>query len=230
MLDPSFFQPQSKPQSPPCLYTIHEAPGVFVEACVSSPDKQLTFMSVLGRDTALQHLRAAISLADTERGLAALTLKAEGKPDFRVLLGNFKQLDDNHRTRLKLPPYGVLSQIWFVDKRCYAPDVATQTATVLTAGLAVNTSKLWETITELASVPLLAHWQSEVLTRITGLITPLVGVGCVTGVSITLPADFDVQVGRLVALGVLAQYPVMDAVVVSPKALSQLGALEVHAV
>jgi hypothetical protein len=190
------------------MYLLTDFSGIFADACVARSDKSLAFMSVFGRDTAMQQLRAGISLAGhTASAYTSLTFSQNGSPNhhsaFKVLLDNNKYLNDSQRTKVRLAPFGTLAQCFIVDERCLTVDKANTRATLLTQGRGVTSASTWATICELSPVPLLDHWQEAVLQRIPGICTPLVSIGKVSGVDISLPDDFEIQIGALVKQRVL---------------------------
>ncbi len=188
------------------MYQLNEISGIFADACVARSDQSLAFMSVFGRDTAMQQLRAGITLSG-QSGYPSLSFTASdgslGLTPFKVLLDNNKYLDDSQRTKVRLAPFGSLAQCFIVDERCLTIDKANARATLLTQGRRVEASSIWSTIAELSPVPLLEHWQEAVLQHIPGICTPLVSIGRVSGVDISLPDDFEVQIGALVKQRVL---------------------------
>jgi hypothetical protein len=184
------------------MYQLNEISGVFADACVARSDQSLAFMSVFGRDTAMQQLRAGITLAG-QMGYTSLSFASPGKTTFKVLLDNNKYLNDSQRTKVRLAPFGTLAQCFIVDERCLTIDKANSRATLLSQGRGVTSASTWATICELSPVPLLNHWQEAVLQRIPGICTPLVSIGKVSGVDISLPDDFEIQIGALVKQRVL---------------------------
>lgn len=169
------------------LYEIDRCPGVFVDACIRDEAGRLLLLSAFGRDTAVKELMARMQLgAQHPDGLQDLLLKpqhATQRP-LKVLVGNAKDLD-KLSGRLPKCVYGNLNHLWLYHPAILAPVKGADVAWVIEPvpkqlnGLPVYKAhqlpkelvdkiktRLWAAITQLASIPLLAHWRDPVIAAI----------------------------------------------------------------
>lgn len=148
------------------IHRLEEIPDLMCDACVVDKYNSLVFLSVWGRDTALQELYSRITLAkkDKEFGLEYLTFKIQGVRT-RVYVGNVKELTKRSTRTYKQTKFGTLLHPWIFDKSCIKPDKANYTASVLLEGeipVEEFVRYNWSVIKELCPLPLLDHWRSEI--------------------------------------------------------------------
>lgn len=169
----------------PALMPISDAPGLFADAVLTDEGNNLLFLSLWGRDTAVQEFRGRLSLPVREGGLDNFRLEAEGTPFVQV--GNPDRLvTDSGRT----PPqmiFGSLVHLWLYDRLAVEPDRANRRALLLYRPDEASTAegetslrhRLWSQVTETCHLPLLAEWRDTMLAAFeaAGWIKTLQGVG-----------------------------------------------------
>ena len=171
--------------APPVLMPIPDAPGLFADAVLTDAGHNLLFLSLWGRDTAVQEFRARLSLPVREGGLESFRLEAEGTPFVQV--GNPERLvTDAGRTSARMI-FGSLVHLWLYDRLAVAPDRANRRALLLyrpeeasaAEGERSLRQRLWSLVAETCHLPLLPAWRDTVLAAFeaAGWIQPLQGVG-----------------------------------------------------
>lgn len=153
------------PATPPTLMEVVEAPGLFADALLTDERGSLLFISLWGRDTAVQELLARMTLGNDEGGIRTLHVNAEDGP-LAVHLDRMPCMD-KHTGRM--PPrnlFGDLIQLWVYDKLAIEPDRANRRALMLHRPDdpdAVLQERLWNLVREVCHLPLLAEWREPVL-------------------------------------------------------------------
>jgi len=169
--------------STPLLMPITETPGLYTDAVLTDEGHNLLFLSLWGRDTAVQEFRARLSLPVHEGGLDNFRL--EGLPF--VQIGNPERLaSDSGRTPSQLI-FGSLVHVWLYDRLAIEPDRAnrrallfyrTEEASTTEGQLSLN-NRVWSLVTETCHLPLLPAWRDTLLEafQAAGWIKTLQGVG-----------------------------------------------------
>jgi hypothetical protein len=153
------------PATPPTLMEVVEAPGLFADALLTDERGSLLFISLWGRDTAVQELLARMTLGNDEGGIRTLHVNAVDGPQ-AVHLDRMPCMD-KHTGRM--PPrnlFGDLIQLWVYDKLAIEPDRANRRALMLQRPDdpdAVLQERLWNLVREVCHLPLLAEWREPVL-------------------------------------------------------------------
>ena len=153
------------PATLPTLMEVVEAPGLFADALLTDERGSLLFISLWGRDTAVQELLARMTLGNDEGGIRTLHINAEDGPQ-AVHLDRMPCMD-KHTGRM--PPrnlFGDLIQLWVSDKLAIEPDRANRRALMLHRPDdpdAVLQERLWNLVREVCHLPLLAEWREPVL-------------------------------------------------------------------
>jgi len=169
----------------PVLMPVAETPGLFADAVLTDAGHNLLFLSLWGRDTAIQEFRARLSLPVREGGLEHFRLEGPAAPFVQV--GNPERLvNDTGRTPPQLI-FGSLVHLWLYDRLAVAPDRANRRALLLYRPGDSATAKdqttlrrrLWSLVTETCHLPLLPAWRDTVLAafQAAGWIKTLEGVG-----------------------------------------------------
>lgn len=155
------------------LYKVVELADLFVDACLRNESGELMFLSVYGRDTAIQQFKASMQLKPNSGGISNFSLRncngsAEtphtvqvGNPDrFEVYSGRFPK--DNL--------FGNLTHLWIYDPVLIKPNKATKIGWVMLNqpwdGAEVRDqllSGVWGLYKNLSPVPLLDDWQSAIM-------------------------------------------------------------------
>ncbi|MBL8485352.1 MAG: hypothetical protein JNJ60_24360 [Rhodocyclaceae bacterium] len=190
---------------------------MFADACLADDEGRLMFISVYGRDGAIQHFLSALALPRDEGGLPSLTLvqpQAETSRRHRptvLEVGDHKRLT-KYSGRLPAETlFGALVHAWIYDRALARPDHAARRAWVLMpelperteAFLAALRARAWQVVKGLSPVPLLDDWQDTVLHKLQdeGACVGGTSVGTLYGMRITLPETFAEMVSGLVKRG-----------------------------
>jgi hypothetical protein len=188
------------------------------DACVRDEAGQLVFLSLYGRDTAIQQLLAAFTLKVGEGGLDSFHLQDPAGESHRVHVGNADRLE---KFTGKLPRdnlFGNLVHLWLYDPALIRPDRSNRVGWVLVDGAEdpLGPSEtirtwVWGLYKLLSPVPLLDTWQQAVLSRTGDEVvtlmdeTPYPPLGRITAARVGLPDHFPEIVSGMVKAGVLTQ-------------------------
>ncbi|HHC72951.1 MAG TPA: hypothetical protein ENK54_08635 [Thiotrichales bacterium] len=170
----------------PALMTLPEASGLFADAVLTDEGRNLLFLSVWGRDTAIQEFRARLSLPVREGGLDRFRMEGEAG-DLFVQVGNPDRLIGESGRAPSHSIFGSLVHLWLYDRLAVAPDRANRRALMLhrpeeaenPVGQASIRRRLWTLVADTCHVPLLSHWQETALGAFeaAGWIKTLPGIG-----------------------------------------------------
>ena len=199
------------------LYPINELQDIFVDACVRAPSGELVFVSVFGRDGAVQQLYASLHLGIQEGGIRQLTLldPDTNQPLAAVPVGDPRRLDKYSGRLPKDNLFGNLVHTWIYDESLLAPSKAAGSAWLLIdretqvhddASLKAH---VWSLIEQLSPIPLLPHWRTPVLDALGSQLvshlddTPYAPVGRIRASRVTLPDAFAEAISAFVASATL---------------------------
>ena len=144
------------------LLGLNEVPYIFSDGYLCDERRTLLFLSVWGRDTAIQELLARLTLKN-EEGLSQLTLTDDTLHEHQLFTGNTDNLD-KRTTRHQRTRFGTLVHLWLFDKRCLVPDRSNGQAFLLLRHEDSSwRDRLWGLLKETSSLPLPEHWQDGVL-------------------------------------------------------------------
>ncbi|MDR2788833.1 MAG: hypothetical protein LBD06_10870 [Candidatus Accumulibacter sp.] len=148
------------------LWQIDECPDLMVDGHVADRNGNLVFLSVWGRDTAIQQFLARLTLGGQEDGLDHFHL-AQGAQTLPTFVDDDrleKRLTRCYRQTL----FGALANCWLFDRRCVKPDKANATAlALLPRDSAHRVERLWTLVKDTCPLPLLDHWREPVLELLT---------------------------------------------------------------
>ncbi len=200
------------------LFKLQELSDLFADACVRDEAGQLMFLSLYGRDTAIQQLLAAFTLKVSEGGLDSFHLQDPAGESHLVHVGNADRLE---KFTGKLPRdnlFGNLVHLWLYDPILTRPDRSNRVAWVLVDGDGGSSgpeeaiwSRVWGLYKLLSPVPLLDTWQQAVLARTRDEVVTLMGetpnppLGRIDAARVSLPDHFPEIVSGMVKAGVLTQ-------------------------
>ena len=147
------------------MLEIVDAPGVFVDAHLVD-EGRLRFMSVWGRDTALQSFLARLSLSETEGGLSSFQVGNGTEigsvrihcPDPSVL--------SKITSRKPGTIFGELINIWLYDRLAVEPDQANARALIMSTSNP-DEDTMWTMLKQVLWLPLLDNWRDIVIERFT---------------------------------------------------------------
>lgn len=150
----------------PDLYALGEYPDLYVDACCINSTDDCLFISLWGRDTAIQELLARLSLPISQNGLNALHVM-EGNASYRACFRDIERFDKRTTRAFQKTRFGSLVQVWLFDLRCTCPDRVNLDAVLLTEHDTFSDAlqkRLWQRVKDLCPLPLLDQWQFEVIT------------------------------------------------------------------
>ncbi|MBU9363490.1 hypothetical protein [Burkholderia multivorans] len=199
------------------LYPVKELQDIFVDACVRAPDGELVFLSVFGRDGAVQQLYASLHLGIQEGGIRQITLL---DPDTSqtlaaVPVGDPRRLDKYSGRLPKDNLFGNLVHTWIYDESLLTPSRATGSAWLLvdreTQAHDIDSleARTWSLIEQLSPLPLLPHWRALILGMLGDQLansldqTPYAPIGRIHASRIALPDSFSDAISGLVRNGAL---------------------------
>ncbi|NIF78092.1 hypothetical protein F3J20_11905 [Paraburkholderia sp. Cy-641] len=199
------------------LYPVKELQDIFADACVRAPGGELAFISVFGRDGAVQQLYASLHLGIQEGGIRQITLL---DPDSSqalavVPVGDPRRLDKYSGRLPKDNLFGNLVHTWIYDESLLNPSKATGSAWLLvdreTQAHDVESleARTWSLIEQLSPIPLLPHWRKRVLDtlgdQVTGNLdqTSHAPIGRIHASRIVLPDSFGEAISGFVRDGSL---------------------------
>ncbi|MFP3562941.1 hypothetical protein [Paraburkholderia sp. SIMBA_030] len=199
------------------LYPIKELQDIFVDACVRAPNGELVFVSVFGRDGAVQQLYASLHLGIQEGGIRQLTLldPDNGQPVAAAPIGDPRRLDKYSGRLPKDNLFGNLVHTWIYDESLLTPSKAAGAAWLLVdRETQVHDdeslqARVWSLIEQLSPVPLLPHWRTPVLDALgTQLVSHLgdtsyAPVGRIHASRVTLPDAFAKTISEFVSSATL---------------------------
>lgn len=190
------------------LFPIDECPDLMVDACLWEGMFNLMFISVWGRDTAIQSFVARLTLAGHENGLDQFHLFNECNASIPLFIHSVDRLEKRFARVYRYTLFGSLTNLWLFDRRCCQPDKSSASAVLLLPDGTVNTTeRLWSTVKETCPLPLLDHWRESVLEILEtyAMLQALPrGMGRIQGYQINLNVDeLKLLLGEKIRHGVL---------------------------
>ncbi|MDD5394838.1 MAG: hypothetical protein PHE17_17610 [Thiothrix sp.] len=159
--------------------------NIFCTGALTNPDGQFLYLSLIGRDTALQELRGRMSAGK----LSSFLIRQDGKQ-----LGSGKQVGSGwfsrewlgqmqyHGSKIPTDLFGELSLMVLYHPLMTTPDKSNQTAALPFMGGGQDQCyyDLWNVVRNISEVPLLDTWRDVVMAMLTplGWMKPLVGFNC----------------------------------------------------
>lgn len=145
---------------------LKDIPDLLCDGCVVDSDDNLIFLSVWGRDTAMQELLGKLTIGGSSNmGLTEIRLLNRFNLQSHAKLTKDREYDKRTQ-KFQHPQFGMLNHVWIFDIRMKTPCRTSQSAIVMFDGeihQAVIDDCLFENIKHLTSIPLLDHWKSAVL-------------------------------------------------------------------
>ena len=197
---------------PQALYPIDECPDLRVDGCVADKNRNnnLVFLSVWGRDTAIQQFLARLTLGDRDEGMDHFHL-VQGAQSFQIFVDDDrleKRLTRCYRQTL----FGSLVNCWLFDRRAVKPDKTNATAlALLPRDSAHRLERLWALVKDTCPLPLLEHWRDPVMEFLAAhaMLEPLpAAFGPLEGHRLRLNVpQLTIALGDLIRAGVLTTEP-----------------------
>lgn len=178
------------------VYVIDECPDLMVDAYVFDASFNMLFLSLWGRDTAIQSFIACLTLSQDEQGLKVIHLINAVGGELPVHFASVDTLKKKLARIQRKTLFGALTHLWLYDTRLIQPDITNAHAYLL---LPQNSSeehqheRIWQMIKSNSSLPLLDHWKSTVINLLerTQMLTvlPQSGMGQLTGYELKIETD-----------------------------------------
>lgn len=150
--------------SPTPLYRIDECSDLMADACLCDEQRNLIFLSLWGRDTAVQEFLARLTLGQKEQGLDQFHLVTEEDLELPVFVANADVLEKRTTRAFRRTLFGSMIHLWIFDRRCVKPDKANASAlAILPKEVSDPVPRLWTLVQETCPLPLLDHWRDTVL-------------------------------------------------------------------
>lgn len=190
------------------LYPIDECRDLMVDACLWESMFNLMFISIWGRDTAIQSFLARLTLGRSADGLEQFHIVNEQNPDIPIFINSVDRLEKRLARVYRQTIFGSLTNLWLFDSRCLKPDKSNSSAILLLPKEVANpTERIWSTVKETCPLPLLDHWQQPVLAVLKehSMLTELPkGIGNIAGYQINLHIpDLKLHLGEKIRQGIL---------------------------
>ncbi|WP_395065445.1 hypothetical protein [Paraburkholderia silvatlantica] len=199
------------------LYLVKELQDIFIDACVRAPDGELVFLSVFGRDGAVQQLYASLHLGIQEGGIRQITpLDPDtGRTLAAIPVGDPRRLEKYSGRLPRDNLFGNLVHTWIYDESLLNPSKATGSAWLLidrkTQAHDVESleARTWSLIEQLSPLPLLPHWRTLVLGMLGDQLvsnldhTPHAPIGRIHASRIALTDSFSEAISGFVSSGSL---------------------------
>ena len=150
-----------------------DVPGVFCDAHLVDEAGVCRFLSLWGRDTALQELLARLTLKPNEGGLRTLWIGESGEPGAAFV----STLDPDQWVRVSARRpgtlFGDLVHVWLHDRLATEPDRANGRALLLDRAaddghelMQAHWDALWNLVQQVLWVPVQPHWQGPLIQRL----------------------------------------------------------------
>ena len=209
------------------LMNIPDVKDVFTDGFLIDDTGSIAFLSLIGRDTAIQEFRARWSLPVTQGGLTDFQVET---PDgtVRLSLGNPESLEFLSG-RLQTDLFGTLIQVFVYKNIAQKPDFANRKAVQLFKRIDKIhevEAKLWTLVKSLSPLPLLDEWKEVIFNLFKGKlwIQELPGVGEISAHVVSIPEDeletllkANIRSGALLAIkNDAGQYIDLDKSVLAP--------------
>ena len=134
---------------------------LYIDAVLTDESGHLIFMSVWGRDTALQEFIARLQLPLTENGIR--DFRAIGEQSVYVQIPNVDSLEKTSAKTSRNTVFGQLTQLWIYDKLVAQPDRLNRRAIMLYQPGDIPNP--WPLVRSVCHLPLLDHWRDAFLDR-----------------------------------------------------------------
>jgi hypothetical protein len=212
----------------PSLLSVLDFSDVYADACVRSESGEIIFLSLYGREAGLHQLTAAFHLPASAGGISQLRIATPQADPIKPSAVHIAHVGDARRlekTTSKFPKgnlFGSLTHMWIYDPLVCTVDRASRSAWLLfepSQSAVAIASRIWETVCEIASVPLMAHWRNEILQALEAAecIKPIVThppLGAIVARFVQLPDDFETQLTAMIKAGKIGRDPTYSNIAV----------------
>lgn len=142
------------------ILTLQDIPDLKCDSCVANEKSELIFISIWGRETAIQELLAKLTIGETTKhGLSEI--KFNNHNQVRLAEG---QQYAKRTLKVNKTLFGSLIHVFIFDKRIIEPNRDSKSMITLYRKDAISVTPCYfDAIKHLTSVPLLEHWAEEVV-------------------------------------------------------------------
>lgn len=163
---------------------------IFIDALIVDNSGFLLFMSAWGRDTAAQEMLARMTLPGHEQGISSYIARSnavDSPSRYMVTMPNINVVE-KQQARVKSKVFGELVNIFIFNQCVSKPSKSTRIAWALYRDC--NEPYLWPLVVETCHLPLLDHWENEVMSELNqrGWINRLNGYN-ISATSVDLSSD-----------------------------------------
>ncbi len=143
------------------LFKLSVIADVYADAFLTDDSNTLLFLSIWGRDTALQEFLARLQLSSSNNGIRDFHIVGNGMDQY-VRVPNVDELDKTTSKTSRDTIYGELTQLWIFDKLAVKPDLTNHRALML---YSVDDLKPdpWPIIKTVCPLPLLDSWRKTII-------------------------------------------------------------------
>lgn len=201
------------------LYKLMELSDLYVDACIRDESGEMMFLSLYGRDTAIQQFLAALTLKENNGGFSSFRLSINGQDGVQIIekahVSNPDRLEKFSGRLPKENLFGNLVHTWIYDPVLLRPDKSSKSGWLVLDERFTSASRdrmlqgVWALYKTLSPVPLLDDWM-EVVLRATkrecvnfldnSKFPPL---GEVAAVKVSLPDSFSATISAMVKAGMI---------------------------
>jgi len=143
------------------LYKLSVIADIFTDAYLIDDSNTLVFLSVWGRDTALQEFLARLQLSSSNNGIRDFHIIGNNTDQY-VRLPNVDELDKTTAKTSRESIYGTLTQLWIFDKLAVKPDLANHRALMFYHVDEIKPDP-WSMVKMVCPLPLLDIWRDTIL-------------------------------------------------------------------
>lgn len=142
------------------ILTLQDIPDLKCDSCVANNDSELIFMSIWGRETAIQELFAKLTLGETSKhGLSVIQFTNYNQ--VRLAEG---QHYAKRTLKLNKTQFGALIHAFIFDKRIIEPNRDSNSMiTLFKSDFGSLIPCYFDAVKLLTSIPLLDHWADEIV-------------------------------------------------------------------
>ena len=185
------------------LFTLSAIPDVYADAWLTDDAGSLLFLSVWGRDTALQELLARLQLPRSDNGIREFTLH-HGEIKRLVRVPNVDGLDKITAKTPSHTVFGVLTHLWIYDQLAVRPDQVNHRALML-YDIEEGEPDPWPLFKTVCPLPMLDGWKDIILSRCQQRqwIRPVAQGAGIAGIAIELDAQLEPMMTEMIRRGEL---------------------------
>jgi hypothetical protein len=143
------------------VMTISAMSDVYVDSFLTDEGSNLLFMSVWGRDTAIQEFLARLTIPNHEDGIRDFRISDNETLNRYVCIASSEALDKQSQ-RIGSDIFHNLTQVWIYDKRVVNPDQRNSRVFQLYTQIQPDP---WPLVKAISPVPLLDNWRDITLER-----------------------------------------------------------------